>query len=51
MGYSLTDKYIREIITSIADIVGTENLEKLKDKFIFISRSKNKIDINTRIYK
>lgn len=48
LGYSLTDKYIREIITSIADIVGTENLEKLKDKFIFISRTKDKIDINTR---
>lgn len=48
LGYSLTDKYIREIITSIADIVGTANLEKLKDKFIFISRTKDKIDINTR---
>ena len=48
LGYSLTDKYIREIITSITDIVGTANLEKLKDKFIFISRAKDKIDINTR---
>lgn len=48
IGYSLNDKYIRQIITSIADIVGVENLEKLKDKFIFISRSKSEITKSTR---
>lgn len=48
IGYSLNDKYIREIITSIADIVGVENLEKLKDKFIFISRSETEVTKSTR---
>lgn len=48
LGYSLNDKYIREIITSIADIVGIENLEKLKDKFIFISRSETEVTKSTR---
>lgn len=35
LGYSLNDKYIQKIISSIAKIVGKDNLDKLKDKFIF----------------
>lgn len=48
LGYSLNDRYIRKIITSIMDIVGADNFVKLKDRFIFVSRNLSVTDMSTK---
>lgn len=39
MGYSLSDPNIQDLLTSIANCIGEENLEKLHDNLIFIDRN------------
>lgn len=39
MGYSLSDPNIQDLLTSIANCIGEENLEKLHDNLIFVDRN------------
>lgn len=41
IGYSLSDENIQQIIDSIVKCVDTKNLEKLKDRLIFVEWEKN----------
>ena len=45
IGYSLTDENILKILNSIAQCLTSENLQKLKNRLIFVQYKPNQIDI------
>lgn len=50
LGYSLTDENVTEILSSIINCMGRENIQKLDDNFIFVQRTQGEEKL-TRSYK